>query len=294
MTSSHRELATTGKPVQFSTPSGELNMISNAGFETGSFSPWVNQGGTSYNQIQSSRVYSGTYALYMESHLTSAPYEPVYQILATQPSLAEAHSFSAAVYPTKVGNTAGQAGVDQISLSIKNTATEAMSYIYYEWSGYTYPGGFVGVNVTSKVLYLLFDLVPNQWNLIERDLLSDYTAFFGAPEDASELVILEISLLSHVSNGDPGDFWIDDIGISTSGEPEPTTTADTTSTTTTSPSGPSTSTTSLTNITSPSGDWMILVFVGGGGMGVIIIVVIIILTKKGSSPSGGMSAPYEW
>ncbi len=201
--------------------SEEINLVENGGFETGNFSPWINQDGTSYNQIVSDRVYSGSYALYMNSHLSSAPYEPVYQVFDMTYTLADAHHLSAFVYPTLVGPTCGEAGSDVLSMTINNTETSVLRYMYYEWSGYTYPGGAIGVNVTSKVMYLLFDMIPNQWNLLERDILSDYSAFFGDPSNASELVIVEMSLLSHSSNGDPGDFWIDDIRIGQEEEPTP-------------------------------------------------------------------------
>ncbi len=215
-------------PARHEVLSEEVNIIENAGFETGSFSPWINQGNTTYNEIQSSTVYSGQYALYMDSHTSSHPYEPVYQEIDTTITLAEAHLFSAAVYPTLVGNTAGQAGVDRFSISIRNTTSNTSKSVGYLWSGYTYPGGDLDVNVTN-VLYLLFDLVPNQWNLIERNLLSDYAAFYGSPADASELVVARIAVLSHISNGDPGDFWVDDIKISTP-EEEPTTSTEPTTT----------------------------------------------------------------
>ena len=217
ITSSNREPLAVDKPQKVEVLSEEVNIISNAGFESGGFSPWVNQGGTTYNEIQSSRVYSGTYALYMNSHLSSAPYEPVYQEIDTEIPLFETQTFSFAVYPTKVGNTAGEAGVDQIWIGVYNRASDTHKNVFYEWSGYTYPGGALGVNVT-KVLYLLFDLIPNVWNFVERNLYDDYCAFYGAPENNNDLVVNRITLLSHNSNGDPGDFWIDDLRIGTTEE----------------------------------------------------------------------------
>ncbi len=199
-------------PIRYGILSEEVNIVQDSGFESGAFDEWYNSGGTGYNQIQSDRVYSGDYALHMDSHFSSTPYEPVIQYFQNI-SLNNASMFRARVYPTKVGNTAGQAGVDTFGITIMNIQTEAMQYMIYEWSGYTYPYGDLGVNVTYKVLYLLYDLVPNSWNLIQRDLLSDYVAFFGTPENVSNLHVTQLNILSHISNGDPGDFWVDDIQL---------------------------------------------------------------------------------
>jgi hypothetical protein len=136
----------------------------------------------------------------------------VYQEIETNITLFEAQRFSAAVFPTKVGNTAGQAGVDLIWINILNLTSGTWKSVNYEWSGYTFPGNDLGVNI-SRVFYLLFDLVPNEWNVIERNLYDDYSAFYGTPENTSELVVNRISLLSHSSNGDPGDFYVDDLYI---------------------------------------------------------------------------------
>jgi hypothetical protein len=285
MSSSHGEMAAIENLVQLEILSEEVNIIDNAGYESGSFNPWVNQGGTSYNQIQTGRVYSGDYALYMESHFSTAPYEPVYQNLDSTVGIDQARYFSAAVYPTMVGNTAGQAGVDQISFSINNTVTGTMHYMFYEWSGYTYPGGDIGVNVTSKVLFLLFDLVPNHWNIIERDLLSDYTAFFGAPADASQLVITRIDLIAHVSNGDPGDFWIDELSINHILSPTTTTEAPTTNIETSTTPPPTTSQETGNPITA-------LITVGSSA--VIVIAVIVIFLSRNESTRAAPVSEYNW
>ncbi|MFW9788139.1 MAG: hypothetical protein ACFFE2_13240 [Candidatus Thorarchaeota archaeon] len=271
-------------PTQYET-AAETNIISNAGFETGEFSPWVNEGGTSYNEIVSDRVYAGSHALYMDSHVSSVPYEPVDQLISTTVGIDQSRYFSAAVYPTKVGNTAGRAGVDQFTVFITDTVAETTKLILYLWSGYTYPGGDLNVNVTT-VMYLLFDLVPNQWNLVERDLLNDYIAFYGTPADASDLVVTQISVLSHISNGDPGDCWIDDVKISYTDEA--VTTNETTTTTTDETQTPPPET--------PPGDSnsLITLLIAGGSGGVIIIVVIVIfLTRKGSS-SAAPPSEYQW
>ncbi|MHA1930241.1 MAG: hypothetical protein ACTSV2_16850 [Candidatus Thorarchaeota archaeon] len=255
--------------------SGEANIIENSGFETGSFNPWINQESTSYNQIQSDKVYSGEYALYMNSHFSVAPYEPVYQEIETSISLYEAPIFSAALYPTKVGNTAGQAGVDHFTLRIRNVATETEYNVYYLWSGYTYPGGDMNMNIT-KVMYLLFDLIPNQWNIIERNVLSDFVSFYGAPEEVSDLVVIQVRILAHTSNGDPGDFWVDDITFNYE---------DSTSTTTT----------NTTTDTSLNGDIasLLTLVISGGGCGLIIIAIILIIRQRRATPGESLSE-YQW
>lgn len=295
--------------------STDYNYIENSGFETGSFSPWVNQGGTEYNQIVGSTVYNGSYSLYLDSHYSSSPYEPVTQRLSVNATLSEALTLSAVIYPTKVGNTCGQAGVSQIGILFHNTGTGQFSHIAYEWSGYTFPGNDLNSNSTY-VRYLLFDWTPNSWNILNRSVYADYVAFWGVPSDPSQIEIYDVRLLCHSSNGDPGDFYIDNVylgnGQPPTPEPEPTTTTTTTTTTTsettstgtgttyttTSPTDTytdtsSSSSTTPSNVTLPNGNWFMMVFVGGGGMGVIIIVIIIILTKKGGSP-GSTSVPYEW
>lgn len=284
ITSSNRESVAVDKPQKVEVLSEEVNIISNAGFESGGFSPWVNQGGTTYNEIQSSRVYSGTYALYMNSHLSSTPYEPVYQEIDTEIPLFEAQTFSFVVYPTKVGNTAGQAGVDQIWIGVYNRASDTNKNVFYEWSGYTYPGGALGVNVT-KVLYLLFDLIPNIWNFVERNLYDDYCAFYGAPENNNDLVVNRITLLSHNSNGDPGDFWIDDVSICYLSEPTTTTSDPTTSTQTDTNTPPTTP--------QESGSLVTIVIAAGSGAVIIIVVIVILLSRKGGSGAAPVSE-YNW
>ncbi|NHI88830.1 MAG: hypothetical protein EAX87_04850 [Candidatus Thorarchaeota archaeon] len=284
MTSSNRESLAVDKPLEVEVLSEEVNIISNAGFESGGFSPWVNQGGTTYNEIQSSRVYSGTYALYMDSHVSGTPYEPVYQEIDTEISIFEAQTFSFAVYPSKVGITAGQAGVDQVCVGVYNPASDTHKNVVYEWSGYTYPGGDKGVNIT-QVLYLLFDLIPNVWNFVERNLYNDYCAFYGAPENYNELVVNRITLLSHNSNGDPGDFWIDDLSFSYLSEPTTTT------------SDPTTSTQTGTNTppTTPQepGSLVTILIAAGSGAVIIIVVIVILLSREGGSAAAPVSE-YNW
>ncbi|MHA2143064.1 MAG: hypothetical protein ACXADD_16385 [Candidatus Thorarchaeota archaeon] len=183
------------------------NSIINSGFETGTFSPWVNVGSTAYNTIQAGVVFSGTYALFMDSHYGFDPVEQTLQETLTLSSNPRIHT---AIYPEKVGPTAGQAGVSAIFLEIENAITHSTTEIYYIWSGYTYPDNDINANITWAA-YNIFDWTPNQWNILNRSILDDYIAVLGVPIDPSDLVVTKVSLVAHNSNGDPGDFYADNV-----------------------------------------------------------------------------------
>ena len=187
------------------------NYVANPGFETGSFAPWVNVGGTGYNAIQTATVYSGSYALYLDSHYYG--FDDVEQNISGIVTLADYPQIVAIIYPTNVGPTCGQAGVSAVFVVVENTATHVKTDIYYIWSGYTYPGNDIGANLTWAV-YNLFTWTIGQWNTLNRSILADYTAVLGAPANPSLMRVVTVALVATSSNGDPGDFYADDICLS--------------------------------------------------------------------------------
>jgi len=194
-------------PATFVT--AEENEVENPGFETGSFSPWVDVESVTENQIQSSIVHSGSYALRMDSiYFTWAFVEQEFE---SPLSLTEASQFSAAIYPTDTGVTCGAYGRAAFTLFVNNTETGVTRLLYYVWSGYDYPGTDTGSNVT-RAHFLFYDWSPNQWHILERTIVSDYEAVFGET-DASLLEITMIRLENHASNGEPGTFYLDDVSI---------------------------------------------------------------------------------
>jgi hypothetical protein len=195
----------------------EESVIGNPGFESGIFSPWVNVEGVSENQIQSSLVYTGSYALQMDSIYSIWAW--VDQDLASPVVLSGNTTFSAAIYPTATGNTCGAYGRAQVTIYVNNTDTGVSRRIRYIWSGYDYPGTDTDCNVT-RASYLFYDWTPNQWHILSRCILTDYTAVFGAT-NASILEVTKIRLENHASNGEPGTFYIDDLDIGPPEETEP-------------------------------------------------------------------------
>ena len=110
----------------------EEGVIGNPGFETGIFSPWVNVEGVSENQIQSSVVYTGSYALQMDSIYSIWAW--VDQDLASPVVLSGNTTFSAAIYPTATGNTCGAYGRAQVTIYVNNTDTGVSRRIRYIWN----------------------------------------------------------------------------------------------------------------------------------------------------------------
>ena len=193
----------------------EDNIVLNPGFETGAFSPWDNVESSAANQIQSSVVHSDSYSLQMDSIYFVWAY--VDQVFPTPIVLSDESRFYTAIFPEDTGITCGAYGRARISLVVNNTETGIARSIIYIWSGYNYPGTDTGSNVT-RAHYLFYDWNPNEWHVLNRSIVSDYSAVFGAPSSPDVLEVTKISLVNHASNGEPGTFYADDITIVTGEE----------------------------------------------------------------------------
>ncbi|MHA1908989.1 MAG: SBBP repeat-containing protein, partial [Candidatus Thorarchaeota archaeon] len=191
---------------------GQSNIVDDPGFESGAWGEWENYGSTTYNQFDTSPVYSGTYSMWLQDHYSSSPYEPVIQYFDTQIPLSDNPTFSTMIYPELVGATCGAYGVDHIEIWMNDTANNKNVRLFYEWSGYPFDSSW---NTSSVARFLLFDMTPMSWNLLERDLRTDYYAAIQDTVLASQVFVYRINLLSHSSNGNPGDFWVDDVAITT-------------------------------------------------------------------------------
>jgi len=188
----------------------EINAVLDPGFESGAFGTWINVESVSENQIQSSIVNSGSYALRMDSIYYIYAY--VNQILTAPLPLSADSRFTASIYPTLTGITCGEYGQARINIVVNNTDTGIARNLMYVWSGYNYPGTDTGSNVT-RAHFLYYYWAPNQWHTINRSIVSDYSSVFGVT-DASSLEVIAINLLNHASNGEPGTFYVDDIYLS--------------------------------------------------------------------------------
>ncbi|MFX0054623.1 MAG: hypothetical protein ACFFAX_07750 [Promethearchaeota archaeon] len=186
------------------------NPVGNPGFESGAFSSWDNIENAAENQIQSSRVYSGTYALRMDSIYYIWAF--VDQVFSTPIPVTEDTRFSAAIFPTRTGITCGEYGRASFIVAVYNTETEVVRGLNYVWSGYSYPGSDAESNVT-RAHYLLYNWSPNKWHILDRSIVADYAAVFGAPSSPQDLEITYLRLQNHASNGAPGTFYIDDVAI---------------------------------------------------------------------------------
>ncbi|MFW9803747.1 MAG: hypothetical protein ACFFFC_13890 [Candidatus Thorarchaeota archaeon] len=179
------------------------NPVSNPGFESGSFLAWDNVENVEENVIQTSRVYSGTYALRMDSIYYIWAY--VDQVFTTPISVSVDTRFLAAIFPTRTGITCGEYGRASYIVAVHDTETEVIRGLNYVWSGYDYPGSDIGSNVT-RAHYLLYDWAPNEWHILDRSILTDYSAVFGAPSSPDVLEITYLRLQNHASNGAPSTF----------------------------------------------------------------------------------------
>ncbi len=203
-------------PEQFESLSGNYsitsNPVENPGFESGQFSPWINTGAVTTNSIQSSVVYSGTYALQLDSIYSSYPFNPVVQSITAPKPVTTYLGLTATIYPTDTGVTCGAYGRAYLQILIEDTNTSTTKRMSYLWSGYDYPGSDSNVNV-SYAYFLYYDWTPNQWHIIERNILEDWTSVWGSPTNPSDLRVIEIALCNHASNGEPGTFYADDLYI---------------------------------------------------------------------------------
>ncbi len=51
--------------------------------------------------------------------------------------------------------------------------------------------------------------------ILNRNLLVDYTACYGTPSNSSAVTFTRIYIFNHISNGEPGTFYIDDVQLTT-------------------------------------------------------------------------------
>ncbi|MFW9849048.1 MAG: hypothetical protein ACFFF4_07905 [Candidatus Thorarchaeota archaeon] len=270
------------------------NPIENPGFETGSFSPWINLGNIAENSIQTSIVHSGSYALKMESFVDSYPYDgTVSQDIQTHISLDEAPSFNGFIYPTDTGQTCGSYGCAFLDFTIRNTVDDTSRTVRYTWSGWNI---FSDSRVNSSwAVYSFYDWTTNTWHELDRSIATDYTSVFGTATPLSSLVIDSMTMINHASNGEPGTFYVDDLSIGNIDTTTPSTTTTTTTPTTTTTTQtsttqtPTTSTGVTTQPTPPQTDYslMLTIAIAGGTIGIILIVGIISCRKGGLTVASG-------
>ncbi len=202
----------------------QTTLLEDSGFESGGFSVWTNELDTATNTIQSTIVHSGSYALRMESVLsTPDSWRAVHQVPTIETSLAENASLSAAIYPLVTGNTCGEYGQASVVVFFYDSVAAAGRRLIYVWSGYDFPGTDTSVNI-SRGYFEFYQWSTSTWHILERDLLVDYTACYGAPSDPSAVNITRLNIYNHYSNGAPGTFYADDIQITSNLEPQTTTT----------------------------------------------------------------------
>ncbi len=269
----------------------QTDLLSDPGFESGEFSVWTNEEDASTNTIQSSRVYSGSYALKMESVYSSpTSWLPVWQDPSVSTSLADSPVLTAAIYPLVTGVTCGEYGQASIVIFLYDSVGERTQRLIYVWSGYNFPGSDTSENST-RGYFKFYGWSTNTWHILNRNLLVDYTACYGTPSDASAITLTHLYIYNHASNGQPGTFYADDVQLTaefglwtsetTTVETSPGTAA---APTTPTPPGPT---------PSASIDPLAIVVVGTGAGVVVFIAVLVVLLRRPTTGEPSQT-PYNW
>ncbi|PWI47616.1 hypothetical protein CEE45_10645 [Candidatus Heimdallarchaeota archaeon B3_Heim] len=188
----------------------DTNCLENGLFDEGNLDGW-----DSYKaQVSSSHTTGSGYTCFVDRATTSDPH-PYNSFISQQPlsnlSLTESIYLNTWIYPEKVGYLAGQWNYAGLNVLFTNgTITKS---VHYTWAG----SFGIRANTTYTGFIILHDLYPNwkaqEWNLLYRNLRSDFMELFGMEEAFYNYELYHVEFVTHYSNNQPGWFYIDNIGL---------------------------------------------------------------------------------
>lgn len=181
-----------------------MDVLANGDFETGTLDGWEVGGACT---ISNTIIHNGSYSAYISD------YPPYYNNWIRQTPILSADSsyrLEGWVYPLKVGSL-GNAQYPDSGISFwfcnKSSMLPAF-YVNYLWC---WGDSFNGSAPVPWVNFLLsFNM--SQWNYLSRNVTQDLCSHF-AGVDLSELVLYNMTIEYHFSNGSPGAFYLDDLKL---------------------------------------------------------------------------------
>jgi len=179
------------------------NIITNGDFETGTFYGWNVSGVCT---ISNSTVHSGMYSAYVSSGYAET--NAISQNLTV--SAGQSILFEGWIYPLKVGNLGdAYSASSAITLWFCNAATMSPAFIVeYIWC---WNNAHLNSN-SSQGIHFLLPLTAGTWNILSRNVTQDILQYFTGI-NLSEYMLYSIKAQYHYSNGDPGAFYVDDLGL---------------------------------------------------------------------------------
>jgi len=187
----------------------ETNALVNGDFETGTLDGWNISGACT---ISNSTVHNGSHSAYISSDVFDSS---ISQVVYERARLFVNSSIelSSWIYPLAVGSLGeAQYPASGLELHFYNESSMQLAFkIQYTWCSNTYLGNLTEINGVLYAFYRFFSWNVSEWNLLRRNVSDDFHAVFG--ENDSNIVLHDIYLYYHYSNGDPGAFFVDDLEI---------------------------------------------------------------------------------
>lgn len=186
-----------------STTPNAANSLTNGNFETGTFYGWNVAGVCT---ISTSTVHSGMYSAYVSSGWAET--NAIAQNLTV--SAGQSILFEGWIYPLKVGNLGdAYSASSAITLWFCNAATMLPAFVVeYIWC---WNNSHLSCN-SSQGVHFLLPFTAGTWNVLSRNVTQDVLQYFTGI-NLSEYVLYSIKAQYHYSNGDPGAFYVDDLGL---------------------------------------------------------------------------------
>jgi hypothetical protein len=182
--------------------SASSNLLVNSDFESGTLNGWANVNGSC--AISDGTVHSGSYSAY----LSDRSYDSMMNQTVMLPATDSLYT-SGWIYPTRVGNL-GDAfcASAQINYYFYDKTSMAQKFIVGAvWSWNNWHAN------NSWYLGFLMPFNASSWNYFSLNLTDAIYSHF-TDMDFSNIVLYSVVAWYHFSNGNPGEFYVDDLYLS--------------------------------------------------------------------------------
>jgi hypothetical protein len=182
-----------------------VNAVVNGGFETGNFSGWTVSGACI---VSSDVVHSGSYAAYVSNETFDNAISQTFYSMELP--VVKGLTLDAWIYPYNVGGLNGTYPYSAVDLNFYNEAGQPAFSVWYSWcaSNFEYVA-----NQTSEVFFTLSGWSARQWNELQKNVTADIVSYFSAA-NLTGVYLGSVTFVYHYSGpGNPGAFYVDDVGI---------------------------------------------------------------------------------
>lgn len=184
--------------------SANSNLLVNNGFETGNLDGWADTYGSC--SASDGIVHSGSYSAYLSDHSYDSMLNQTVMLPATDPLYTEGW-----IYPTHVGNL-GYAFCASAQINYYFYNKTSMTQKFIVGAVWTWNNAHLTMN-SSWYLGFLLPFNVSSWNYFSLNLTEAiYSHFEGM--DFSDIILYSVVAWYHYSNGDPGEFYADDLYLS--------------------------------------------------------------------------------